>query len=180
MLDAALLQRKVNKLLDDVEAHKQKEAEYRKTAADGEQTTAQAQAAIKALDDAADFYRAQKGIPADVWEKGAVQWAEVRKADPILDRQYAEVWQRQGPIAAIQFAHDHITKAQTAEAEKVKAEKAKKDSGKSGIPGGGTGGPGKGIASWDQLTGLGSKVMLEYKKNNLAHYNKLLDAHMKK
>jgi hypothetical protein len=180
ILDAKLLQRKVDKLLDDVEAHRAKEAEWRKTATASELQQSQTATALKELDGAAEFFREAKHIPKDVWEKGADQWAELRKTDPLLDRQYAEVWQRQGPVAAINFAYDHIQKTQTAEAEKLKLEKANKDKGKGGIPGGGASGPGKGIASWDQLTGLGTKVMVEYKKNNPKHYQELLDKHMSK
>lgn len=177
VLEAKLLQRKIDKLLDDVEAHKAKVAEWEKTSTSQQTTERQAQEALKALDDAARFFAEQKKIPMDVMEKGAAQWAEMRRADPILDRQYAEVWQRQGEIAAISFAYEHLTKAQEAEAAKLKAEKDKKDTGKAGL-GGGQSAP-KGIQSWEQLMGLGSKQVEAYKKTNPKHYQQLLDKHLK-
>lgn len=176
VLEAKLLQRKVDKLLDDVEAHKQRVTEWEKTATVQQTTERQAQEALKALDDAARFFAEHKKIPAEVMEKGAAQWAEMRRADPLLDRQYAEVWQRQGEIAAIQFAYEHVTKTQEADAAKLKAEKEKKDTGKVGL-GSGASAP-KGIQSWQQLMGLGSKQVEAYKKSNPKHYQQLLDKHI--
>ena len=176
VLEAKLLQRKVDKLLDDVEAHKQRVTEWEKTATVQQTTERQAQEALKALDDAARFFAEHKKIPAEVMEKGAAQWAEMRRADPLLDRQYAEIWQRQGEIAAISFAYEHVTKAQEAESAKLKAEKDKKDAGKAAI-GGAQSAP-KGIQSWKQLESLGSAQLAAYKKSNPKHYQQLLDKHI--
>lgn len=175
--EAQKLQRDLDKLIDEVDANEAKRKEWSQRQGQQQTQAQQFEAAVKALDDAAEFYREKKGIPQEVWDKGADQWYAMRQADPILDRQYTEIWMRQGEIAAIQFAEEHVQKAQSAETKKLEEAKKKADAGKVNIAA--TGAPPAGIKSWDQLVGLGSKQVEAYKKNNPKHYQQLLDAHLK-
>lgn len=176
-LEADLLEDQRRTVLAEFKAHQQKAQQYQSEQAKRQQEEAQYVARLQSLDQAAELYRQEMKIPEEVWNKGAEQWHSILAQNPLLDRQYWDIWNRQGDVAAIKFAHDHMTKVQAEEAKKLQEAKAKKDAGKVNITGAGE--APSGIKTWDQLMGLGSKQVEAYRKNNPKHYQQLLDAQLK-
>jgi hypothetical protein len=119
--DAVRKEREIYQILDEVDANEAR----RKAFEDKKALAPNIEEFDKKVADAAEFYRAEKKIPADVWAKSADSFLAMCKVDPILGREYAERLQT-SPVAAIAWAHEKLQKAVAGnDAERLRREKAK-------------------------------------------------------
>lgn len=94
---------------------------------------------IAALDERAEFFRQQNNIPSDVWHEGGNWFAAQCESNAVLGKEFVEVAQYSGPMAAIRFAADYTARNKP----KPQAAVQQKEDAKSKLPGG----TGKSVAS---------------------------------
>ena len=175
VLEAARKDRERIKLVDMLDENDSKRTEWEKQQTEKNQDASRIENLHKALDSAADFYREHNKIPQEVFSKAAEFFAEARRTDPLLDRQYAEVVQYQGPMAAIRFAHDYVTTNMGKQAAEAKQQKeAAKATTIGGVGGTTKGGP----KSYQDLLDGPSAKLIDFAKNNPKEYDRLYRAHM--
>lgn len=173
-LQADLLERKRNGLLDEYD-------KWQKGAEEKKQQNGQQEQYKQALDGvlvAADQYQEHYNIPKPLWDEMGTWFRGECEKDSLLGREFDDIMFRQGPVAAVRFAHDKAKPVFEAKAKEATEAKQKREAGKSKQPGGGTGKTSSGPKSYSALLNLGSAQVAAYKKSNPKHYQKLLDNHM--
>src|SRR5574340_107483 len=137
--EAKLAQRRLDKYLDFVEENEQKRKEFedKKTATQTEQVSKETWA--KNYVDAAEFYRSKKGYPKELFDQVGEAMGQEFEKNPIEGRKFVELIQKQGFMAAFEYAdkYYHDTVVPKFEREKMEREKAKK----AGVSGAGAGKP---------------------------------------
>lgn len=128
ILEAVKIQRNIDTLLEAVDKNENSKAEW--LAKQSERATAEtkAQARVVELDDAARFYQKEMKIPTDVWDASGLWLKNEMEAKPLVGKKFSEIFDRQGAVAAIEWAHqytlEHMGKG--AKEAKSKKEDAKK------------------------------------------------------
>jgi hypothetical protein len=97
-----------------------------------QQAQSQQHSTIAALDERAEFFRQQNNIPADVWNEGGNWFAKQCETDGVLGKEFVEIAQYSGPMAAIRFAADYTARNKPKPAAAVQ----QKEEAKSKLPGG--------------------------------------------
>ena len=115
-LEADLKERQRNGLLDEYEKWQKQSKEEAARQQQQQLTKSQSEQLSRDLDDAAMFYARSKGIPEAAMDEMGKEWSEIIQADQLTARKFWEIAQKQGPVTAIEFAHDKVT----AQRERVK------------------------------------------------------------
>ena len=174
-LKADLLERQRNKIIDEYETWQQQQT------AKQSQNTEQ-QHYRKALDDtlqAAAVYREHYNVPQPLWDEIGQWFSGELEKDKLLTQEFNDVMLRQGPVAAVRFAHDRAKPVFEQKAKQVAEDKKKREAAKTKQVGGEAGGTATGPKSFAQLMNLGSAQVAAFKKSNPKQYQKLLDASLK-
>lgn len=174
-IKADLLERQRNKIIDEYETWQQQQT------AKQSQNTEQ-QHYRKALDDtlsAANLYREHYNVPQPLWDEMGQWFSGELEKDKLLAQEFNDVMLRQGPVAAVRFAHDRAKPVFEQKAKQVAEDKKKREAAKTKQVGGEAGGTATGPKSFAQLMNLGSAQVAAFKKSNPKQYQKLLDASLK-
>ena len=174
-IKADLLERQRNKIIDEYETWQQQQ-----TARQSQQT--EQQHYKKALDDtlaAANLYREHYNVPQPLWDEIGQWFSGELEKDKLLAQEFNDVMLRQGPVAAVRFAHDRAKPVFEQKAKQVAEDKKKREAAKTKQVGGEAGGTATGPKSFAQLMNLGSAQVAAFKKSNPKQYQKLLDASLK-
>jgi|LGVE01.1.fsa_nt_gb predicted RNase H-like nuclease (RuvC/YqgF family) len=174
-LQADMLERKRNGLLDEYD-------KWQKGAEEKKQQNGQQQQYQQQLDGvlvAADKYQEHYNVPKPLWDEMGQWFRGEMEADKLLAQEFDDVMLRQGPVAAVRFAHDRAKPVFEAKAREATEAKKKREAAKGKQPGGGAGKTSSGPKSYSALLNLGSAALSAYKKSNPKHYQKLFDSHMK-
>ncbi len=174
-IKADLLERQRNKIIDEYETWQQQQT------AKQSQNTEQ-QHYRKALDDtlsAANLYREHYNVPQPLWDEIGQWFSGELEKDKLLAQEFNDVMLRQGPVAAVRFAHDRAKPVFEQKAKQVAEDKKKREAAKTKQVGGEAGGTATGPKSFAQLMNLGSAQVAAFKKSNPKQYQKLLDASLK-
>lgn len=179
-LEADLLERQRNNLIDEYDKWQRSAAEKQQQTTQQQQQNQQRQQAYDAVDVAAGLYKQENNIPDELFKEGGEWFRTELDKSPLLRQQFEEKMFLQGSVAAVDWAYKEKVKPLFDQRAKEAAEaKQKREAGKNKQPGGSAGKSESGPKSYQALLNLGSKQVAAFKKNNLKQYQKLLDAHMK-
>lgn len=122
--EARKLSRSLDKLDADLEENEKRRLAWEDRQKVKQTTTDSGEAARKELDEAAELYRGEMKIEPDVWQKMG-EWFETQiAAKPLLVAEFNDIFQKQGKVAAIRFAHEYTVKNM---GQKVKQDVKKKE-----------------------------------------------------
>jgi hypothetical protein len=133
--EAALANKKLNEYLSYVEDNEKKREEWenKKNSATVDKTTVDSR--IEDMKKAAAFYREQRKIPEETWEQAGIFLNDFFTKNPLEGRKFAELAERQGPMAAFEYGEKLIVENV---AKQVEAEKKRKETSKDKTVGGRT------------------------------------------
>lgn len=177
-LEAAKIQRQIVKLLDAVEKNEAAKAEWEKKQQERDKEQDTQTKRLQEIEDAAAFYQKHYNIPDDVWTKSG-EWLKVEfEKNPVLGKKFADMVDRQGAVASIEWAHQYVVEHMGKESKEAKAKK--EDAKKKNI-GGTTSSSvaGKSLSSFDDLMKLSSAEIAELEEKNPKLFNQLITSKLK-
>lgn len=176
-VEARRIQKELDTLDASIEANNKKRTEWEAQQTEQQKKQVDFDTRLQRIDESAEFYRANKGIPQETWD-AAGQWLNTQfQADPVLGRQFSDIIERQGEMAAFKWADEYCQKNMGAGA---KADKASKEAAKQNLPAnGGTLASVGTVTTWDALMAKPSTEINKFQKENPAVFQKLKDTHFK-
>lgn len=172
-LKAMSFRKQVDEIIQGVEENNKRKAAY-----DAQMQQQQlSQKMVDSINERAEFYRQVNNIPSDQWNQASNWFTSHCETNPIIGTQFREIAERQGPMAAVQFAAWYTGENMTKKAE---AAKAQKEQAKQALPSGAsyTGGEIT-VTTWDELMNLPSEQINRFQKSNPTAFTKLRDASIK-
>lgn len=109
--EARKLSRQLDQLDADLEANEQKREAFLQRQNQKEKTSDDVKAHQKELDDTAELFRQEMKIEPAVWNKMGEWFDAEGKTKPLLVKEFQDIYERQGSVAAIRFAHDYTVKS---------------------------------------------------------------------
>lgn len=171
------LEEQIRELRANLKENDKKRDEWESKQSAQQKHTAEASARLERIDASAEFYREQKNIPKETWQAAGVWISEQFQKDPVLGRKFAEMIDRQGEMAAFEWADKYCQDNMGAGA---KADKDAKELAKSGLlPVGSTAANATAITTWDGLMKMPGPEIVKFEKEHPAVFQKLKDAHFK-
>ena len=166
-LRAMSFRKQVDEIIQGIE-----ENNKRKQIADTQRQQQQlSQKMVDSINERAEFYRHVNNIPTDQWSQASNWFTAHCETNPIIGTQFREIAERQGPMAAVQYAAWYTGENMTKKAE---AAKAQKEQAKQTLPGGASyTGTEITVTTWDELMALPSEQINRFQKTNPAAFTKL-------
>lgn len=172
--EANLLEREKQSVIDDIKENESKKTEWEKgqeAKANNAQTVEQR---LTELDNAAEFYRKEIGLESETWDKMGGLFAEELKQNKILGKKFADMVDRQGAVAAVEWAYTHTKENLVKPDPKPAKEEAKEKL----VSVGGGSSTDTMPKTWAELSNMHSKKINEFYHNHPKVYQKLYDKHM--
>lgn len=123
-LKALEYRKQAEQLFKGLEENEKKKAAY----VEKRQMAEREQRAVQDLNQRAELYRQQYAIPQEVWQDATVWFNDQCKTNPVLAQHYRDMADRQGPMAAIDWAVRYVANERSKPAQEAiqNKEEAKK------------------------------------------------------
>ncbi len=118
-LKAQNYRRQVDGILRDIEANEAKKEQALKYRTEQEQS----QRVVQEINERAEFFRQVNNIPVEQWNQAEQWFQQTCQNNPIIGTKFREIADRQGPMAAVEFAAWYVNENMTKPAVVAKEQK---------------------------------------------------------
>lgn len=172
---ANLLESEKLGVIQDVKDNEKRKTEYeeRQQAQANQKQTVESR--IRELDNAAEFYRKELDIPSETWDQMGQLFAVELQKDKVLGKKFADMVDRQGAVATIEWAYGYTKEKLIKEDTAPRKEQAKEKL--AAVTGSGKETQ-KMPKNWNELMKKSSKEILNFKETHPEHYKKIHNKHL--